>query len=193
MGNIFSPLPYEVTVNGQKYALTPAFDNVLSMYEAIENLDEWDKPEVMLYYLLKKPPKKPSVELLKAVVGILFKPSKGGEKKFDFVQDAELIYAAFYQAYGIDLIQEQGKLHWWKFSALLNGLPSDTRFSEIVSIRTRPIPAPTKYNEQERQNLIRLKREYALKLSTEERNEQLQNSLRQVVGWLQSQAKGKTE
>ena len=163
------------------------------MYEAIENLDEWDKPEVMLYYLLKKPPKKPSVELLKAVVGILFKPSKGGEKKFDFVQDAELIYAAFYQAYGIDLIQEQGKLHWWKFSALLNGLPSDTRFSEIVSIRTRPIPAPTKYNEQERQNLIRLKREYALKLSTEERNEQLQNSLRQVVGWLQSQAKGKTE
>lgn len=191
MVSVFTQLPYEVTVFGRKYALTPSFDNVLSMYQAIEDLDEWDKPEIMLHYLLKKPPKKPSVELLKAVVDILFKPSnKGGEKAFDFVQDAELIYAAFYQAYGIDLFQEQGKLHWWKFSALLNGLPSDTRFSEIVSIRTRPIPAPTKYNQQERDNLMKLKHQYALKLTADERNEQLQNSLRNVVGWLQTMAKG---
>ena len=190
MVSINTPLPHEVTVNGRKYAITPWFDNILSMYQAIEGLDEWDKPEVMLHYLLEKPPKKPSIELLKACMEVLFKPSKGGEKTFDFVQDAELIYAAFYQAYGIDLIEQQGKLHWWKFLALLNGLPSDTRFSEIVSIRTRPIPAPNKYNEQERQNLMKLKREYALKLTAEERNEQLQNSLRNVVGWLQSQAKG---
>ena len=191
MADIFTRLPYEVTVNGQKYALTPSFDNVLSMYKAVENLDDWDKPEVMLYYLLKKPPKTPSADLFRAVVGVLFKPSSKGEKTFDFVQDSDLIYAAFYQAYGLDLIEQQGKLHWWKFTALLNGLPSNTRFSEVISIRTRPIPAPTKYNQQERENLIRLKREYALKLSTEERNEQLQNSLRNVVGWLQSNAKGK--
>ena len=160
------------------------------MYKAIENLDEWDRPEVMLHYLMEKPPKKPSVSLLKSVLDVLFKPTKGGEKSFDYVQDSELIYAAFYQAYGIDLIEEQGKMHWWKFSSLLNGLPSDTRFSEIVSIRTRPIPAPTKYNEQERQNLIKLKQEYALKLTSKEREEQLQNSLRQVVSWLKSAAKG---
>lgn len=190
MVNIFTPLPYKVEVKGRKYALTPSFDNVLSMYKAVEELDEYDRPSVMLHYLMKRVPKQPSIDLFKAVMGVLFKPSKGGEKTFDFVQDSELIYAAFYQAYGIDLIEQQGKLHWWKFSALLNGLPSDTRFSEVISIRTRPIPAPNKYNEQERQNLIKLKREYALKLSTEERNAQLQNSLRQVVGWLQSQAKG---
>ena len=190
MVSIFTPLPYEITVKGRKYRLTPSFDNVLSMYEAIEGLDELDKPEIMLHYLLEKPPKQPSIELLKAVMDVLFKPSKGGEKSFDYVQDSELIYAAFYQAYGLDLIEEQGKLHWWKFSSLLNGLPSNTRFSEIVSIRTRPIPAPTKYNEQERQNLMKLKREYALKLTSEEREEQLQNSLRQVVSWLKSAAKG---
>ena len=190
MVSIFTPLPYEIAVDGRKYRLTPAFDNVLSMYKAIENLDEWDRPEVMLHYLLDKPPKKPSVALLKSVLDVLFKPTKGGEKSFDYVQDSELIYAAFYQAYGIDLIEEQGKMHWWKFSSLLNGLPSDTRFSEIVSIRTRPIPAPTKYNEQERQNLIKLKQEYALKLTSKEREEQLQNSLRQVVSWLKSAAKG---
>ena len=192
MVSIFTPLPYELTVNGQKYKLTPWFDNVLAMYERIEDLDEWDKPEVMLHYLLKNPPKKVSISLLRAVTNVLFKPSNGGgEKTFDFVQDSELIYSAFYQAYGIDLIEQQGKLHWWKFSSLLNGLPSDTRFSEIVSIRTRPIPAPTKYNQQERTNLIQMKQKYALKLTSKEREEQLQSSLRQVVNWLQSAAKGK--
>ena len=190
MVSFYEPLPYEVTVNGQKYTLTPSFDNILTMYQTIEGLDDWDKPEVMLHFMLANPPKKPSIELLKACIEILFKPSKGGEKSFDFVQDSELIFAAFYQAYGIDLVEEQGKMHWWKFSALLNGLPSDTRFSEIVSIRTKPIPAPNKYNEQERQNLIKMKRDYALKLSTTEREEQLQKSLRQVANWLQSAAKG---
>lgn len=191
MGNIFTPLPYEVREKGRIYTLTPQFDNVLQMYQAIEGLDPWDKPEVMLSYLVKQKVK-PSLGLLKAVSDVLFTPSKGsGDKAFDFVQDSALIYAAFMQAYHIDLIEEQGKLHWWKFQSLLNGLPSNTRFSEIVSIRTKPIPAPTKYNQQEREELMRLKSLYAVKLSAEERQEQLQQSLRNVVNYLQSVAKGK--
>ena len=191
MGNIFTPLPYEVREKGRIYTLIPWFDNVLQMYQAIEGLDPWDKPEVMLSYLVKQKVK-PSLELLQAVSKVLFPPSKGsGEKAFDFVQDSALIYAAFMQAYHIDLIEEQGKLHWWKFQSLLNGLPSNTRFSEIVSIRTKPIPAPTKYNQQEREELMRLKSLYAVKLSAEERQEQLQQSLRNVVNYLQSVAKGK--
>ena len=191
MGNIFTPLPHEVREKGRIYTLIPWFDNVLQMYQAIEGLDPWDKPEVMLSYLVKQKVK-PSLELLQAVSKVLFPPSKGsGEKAFDFVQDSALIYAAFMQAYHIDLIEEQGKLHWWKFQSLLNGLPSNTRFSEIVSIRTKPIPAPTKYNQQEREELMRLKSLYAVKLSAEERQEQLQQSLRNVVNYLQSVAKGK--
>ena len=191
MGNIFTPLPYKVRVKGRIYTLIPHFDNVLQMYQAIEGLDTWDKPEVMLSYLVKQDVK-PSLELLQAVSQVLFPPSKGsGEKAFDFVQDSALIYAAFMQAYHIDLIEEQGKLHWWKFQSLLNGLPSNTRFSEIVAIRMKPIPAPTKYNQQEREELMRLKSLYAVKLSAEERQEQLQQSLRNVVNYLQSVAKGK--
>lgn len=190
MGNIFTPLPYEVREKGRIYTLTPQFDNVLQMYQAIEGLDEWDKPEVMLSYLVKQKVK-PSLELLQAVSSVLFQPSKGGgDKAFDFVQDSSLIYAAFMQAYGIDLIDQQGKMHWWKFSSLLNGLPSGTRFSEIVSIRMKPIPAPTKYNQGEREELMRLKSAYSLKLTAKEREEQLQRSLRNVVNYLQSVAKG---
>lgn len=189
MGNIFTPLPYEVREKGRIYTLIPWFDNVLQMYQAIEGLDPWDKPEVMLSYLVKQKVK-PSLELLQAVSKVLFPPSKSGEKAFDFVQDSPLIYAAFYQAYGMDLVEQQGKLHWWKFQSLLNGLPSNTRFSEIVSIRMKPIPAPTKYNKEEREELMRLKSLYAVKLSAEERQEQLQQSLRNVVNYLQSVAKG---
>lgn len=191
MGSIFTPLPYQVREKGRIYTLTPQFDNVLQMYQAIENLDSWDKPEVMLSYLVKGKVK-PSLDLLKAVSDVLFTPSKGGgDKAFDFVQDSPLIYAAFMQAYGMDLVDQQGKLHWWKFQSLLNGLPSNTRFSEIVSIRMKPIPAPTQYNKEEREELIRLKAVYALNLTSKEREEQLQRSLRNVVNYLQSVAKGK--
>lgn len=191
MGSIFTPLPYQVREKGRIYTLTPQFDNVLQMYQAIENLDSWDKPEVMLSYLVKQKVK-PSLGLLKAVSDVLFTPSKGsGDKAFDFVQDSPLIYAAFMQAYGMDLVDQQGKLHWWKFQSLLNGLPSSTRFSEIVSIRMKPIPAPTKYNKEEREELMRLKAVYALNLTSKEREEQLQRSLRNVVNYLQSVAKGK--
>ena len=191
MGNIFTPLPYQVREKGRIYTLTPWFDNVLQMYQAIENLDSWDKPEVMLSYLVKQKVR-PSLGLLKAVSDVLFTPSKGGgDKAFDFVQDSPLIYAAFMQAYGMDLVDQQGKLHWWKFQSLLNGLPSNTRFSEIVSIRMKPIPAPTKYNKEEREELMRLKAAYAINLTSKEREEQLQRSLWNVVKYLQSVAKGK--
>lgn len=66
-------------------------------------------------------------------------PTPKGEDNaevLDYEQDAEYIYASFMQAYGIDLIDEQGKLHWNKFKALLNGLPKGTKVVEVVSIRS---------------------------------------------------------
>ncbi|HFU1090267.1 TPA: Gp15 family bacteriophage protein [Streptococcus suis] len=50
--------------------------------------------------------------------------------------DGDYIYSSFLQAYQIDLIEVQGILHWQKFYALLNGLPSDTKFAEVIKIRT---------------------------------------------------------
>ena len=55
---------------------------------------------------------------------------------YDIMKDGEYIYASFLQAYGIDLFEAQGKLHWHKFNALLVGLPSDTKFKEVLRIRT---------------------------------------------------------
>jgi hypothetical protein len=91
-------------------------------------------------------------------------PSPKGQDNdqvLDYEQDAEYIYASFMQAYGIDLIDQQGKLHWNKFKALLNGLPKGTKVVEVVSIRSwKPSDDKKKRNTamRELQETFRLKR-----------------------------------
>lgn len=52
----------------------------------------------------------------------------------DYELDADLIYAAFLEQYGIDLI-EVDELHWHKFLALMKGLNSSTTLAKVMSYR----------------------------------------------------------
>lgn len=85
--------------------------------------------------------------------------TKDKERFYSLKHDAEYIYASFMQAYGIDLIEQQGKLHWFKFQALLSGLPKDTKFCEIVSIRQWKKPNK---NDTEAKQMAKLKDYYKL-------------------------------
>lgn len=86
--------------------------------------------------------------------------SEGTKRLFSLKYDAEYIYSSFLQAYGIDLIDAQNSLHWKKFNALLNGLPSDTKFAEVLKIRSyRPQKGDSK---QYKESMRELKKEYAL-------------------------------
>lgn len=85
--------------------------------------------------------------------------SKDKERLYSLKYDAEYIYASFMQAYGIDLIEQQGKLHWFKFQALLSGLPKDTKFCEVVSIRQWKKPNK---GETESSQMRRLQEQYRL-------------------------------
>ena len=60
------------------------------------------------------------------------KESEGGRKAIDYEKDADLIFSAFYEVYGIDLTEV--KLHWHKFRALLNGLHG-TKLNEVIGYR----------------------------------------------------------
>ena len=60
---------------------------------------------------------------------------------FDYHCDAPYIVAAFQQAYGIDLTRE--KVHWWRFKALLRGLPEDCLFHRILQWRTADLSRMT--------------------------------------------------
>lgn len=89
--------------------------------------------------------------------------STGKSKKtYDLKQDAEYIYASFMSDYQIDLFEQQGKMHWYKFNALLGGLTDDSKFMRVIEIRTMDLPKG-KGTEKERERIKELKRHYALK------------------------------
>lgn len=63
---------------------------------------------------------------------------KGGKKNvraYDLTYDAPCVYAAFRQAYQIDLT-EIDYLHWWAFLALLENLPDSTAMAQRMQLRT---------------------------------------------------------
>lgn len=94
-------------------------------------------------------------------------PSKVNEKHMDISQDADFIFSSFLQAYGVDLFEQQGKLHWNKFKSLLNGLPQDTKMQQVIQIRMWTPPKGC--DEKERNNMFKLQEQYALR--KEEENE----------------------
>ena len=76
---------------------------------------------------------------------------------FDFAVDGPLIWAAFWQVYGIDL--RTARLHWWDFMALLRSLPDECRICKIIEYRT----ADTSDMPQKTRELYeKLRRVYAL-------------------------------
>ena len=177
-------LPDGVTVDGRFYRLDFDFRNVLKMMETLARDDLM--PEAREYMALKcltRHPRNVS-KVLAAVRALLFeKPPKADSKKVtDFVQDAGLIRAAFRQEYGIDLYRE--KLHWIEFRELLNAIPEGNRYSEVIGIRVRPIPSPTKWNGEERAWLIKAKADVALDMSEEEREDKYQRDVAGIAAAL---------
>lgn len=190
-----------VIFEGKKIRLRTGFQQVLRYYSVLrdEDLSDMDKVDIGLWLFLRNrlrlrimPPAK-KISLMEAI----FEQYIGAEKQatnqkcMDFDQDSAYIFAAFYQCYHIDLLGKDKKLHWHKFIDLLGGLSDDTRFMQIISIRTRPIPKATKYNAQERAALARLKAQYRVKLTDSEQRQQRENGFAKIAQMLEAQTRCK--
>lgn len=183
-----------------KLKLNLAFDNVLRVYDLQrdEVLEDIDKIDISLSLLVKNYwrvrylsyDKKINIftEIFKTYISVKSKSSGGDEKVFDFNQDSNHIYASFMLDYGIDLVEQQGKLDWRKFIALFQGLSNRTKIREVISIRTRKIPEQTTYNQEEIQALLKAKAYYALEFTEEEMEEQFQRGLDKLANALESRA-----
>ena len=172
-------LPRGVTVRGRFIKLDLDFRNVLKLMDTLARDDLL--PEARDYLALRHLTRRPRwpQETLAALRPVLFPQTKRTAPKAkitDFEQDADLIRAAFRQVYGIDLYRD--KLHWLEFSSLLAGLPEGNRYNEVLGIRARPMPAPTKYNAEERKWLAQAKADLALRVSDKERANTLEQGLR---------------
>ena len=164
--SLSQPCPRSIDVGGICYTLNLSFDRVLSAFELLssDELEDIDSFDVIFDWLVIAPKVK-NLSVRADVVNVIFdkNTSDTEAETISFDQDAPYIYAAFRQAYDIDLFKEQGKLQWWEFVSLLGALPSDTRLSDIIDIRTRPVPAPNGKNQEQISALLKLKAQYAIK------------------------------
>lgn len=89
-------------------------------------------------------------------------PTPKIEKSFDIEQDAEFIYASFLFDYGIDLFEQQGKLDYRKFIALLRSLSSDTKLQKVIEIREMDIPTGKGVKSKDKDAIRKAKEFYRL-------------------------------
>ncbi|MEN0666907.1 bacteriophage Gp15 family protein [Caldifermentibacillus hisashii] len=176
------PLTETVEIDGKTYKLNMSFDNVLRLIDMLNDkqLNDITQIETGLYMLLGVELDYPIEKKEEIFYQIFYEtigkeveenlpvdldgnpmPQQKEEKIYSIKQDAPYIYASFYQDYGIDLFEMQGKLHWEKFKALLEGLRPDTKFKEIVNIRTMELPTG-KGTEKQRKRIKELKEYYRL-------------------------------
>lgn len=170
-----------VVINGNEYRINASFDKILRIFDLVSDetvsyavrinaaieilicndvcyMEIEDKQmlldSILKHYSSKASDDKPKVDLQGNPL-----PEKEQDETYRINYDGDIIYASFLQAYGIDLINEQGKMHWFKFCALLKGLPKDTKFVEICGYRSWE--KPSKKDTHEKQ-MMKLKELYAL-------------------------------
>ena len=178
-------LPDRVTTGGRVWRVDLDFRHVLDLLGVLARDDLTPEARVWLALrcVMRRPPRKVEAQAacLDALRAILFDGEKKptGEKLTDFDQDADLIRAAFLQEYGVNLWRD--RLHWLEFTALLAGLPEGSKYTEILGIRARPMPPPTKYNAELRRWLRQAKAECAVRMTDKEREESYKRGLRALA------------
>lgn len=171
MFSLYKDAEYYVEYKHKRYSVNLAFNTVLAVFSVYKDdlLTDQDKISI-IYDMFIDAPCLSIIDRSKIVTLVLEKfisTDDNGEPEqeriVDFEQDANYIYAGFMQAYNIDLLKQKNIMPWDSFLALFQGLPDSTKIKEIMQIRARPLPTPTKYNAQEIQNLLKLKQAYAIK------------------------------
>lgn len=189
---LYERLADSVTVGKRRYKLNLDFRNVLRLMEILarDDLIPAARDYLALKCVMKRPPKN-SGEVMVELFKILFpayKKESDGKRLTSFEQDADLIRAAFRQAYNIDLYRD--KVHWTEFQMLIAALPEGSRYTEVLGIRARPMPAATKYNAAEREWLAKAKAACALEMSENERERAYAQGVKSLFTGLLAWAKG---
>lgn len=187
MFTLIDDLTESVEINGVTYAVDMSFDNVLRLTELMGDKRLYDETQIITgIALLFDEPLEGTLEeqtdIFNQAYTALFgidedeveydilgnpmpkrnKDEEAPELPYDLQQDAEYIYASFLQDYNIDLFEQQGKMHWYKFKALLNGLSEATKLIKVIGIRQMELPTG-KDSGKHRAEVEKQKAMYALK------------------------------
>lgn len=189
MNLLIDGLPEDVEICGQTVPIDTSFRTGILFEEMIRDVTLDDVEKIQTALELYFPGVRFPIDVVQEAVDRLFwfyrcgeesaettdsnEDAEGGstDPPFSYEYDADYIYAAFLQAYGIDLARHT--LHWWQFRALFRALPEDTQIMKIIGYRTMKIPA--KLPKEQKQHYQRMKRLYALPQS--EDRQQLESDL----------------
>ena len=170
MSFLTSDFPYTITIGDKRYTIATDYVAWLEFSKILEEKTTNEEAESILYRIAA-PAIDDSVnplELFRALIEFFAgedftakanTSNKKYTKTYDFECDAQLIYAAFLQTYGIDLIENK-ELHWWRFRALLNALTDDSQFIKVIGYRSIDI-SEIKDKEQRKYYRV-LKKKYEL-------------------------------
>lgn len=193
MNILTDPLPQSVYIGGKDYLINTDFTVGVRFELLMQQRDLSEQQRLLgalaLYYPTLPPDLPAALDALLWFYrcgradtaplkhGEATKKTKSPQKAYCFEQDAELIVAAFWQAYGINLTAAQD-LHWWVFRALFCALPAECELCKIMSYRL----ADTKgMDKRQKEHYAQMKRQFALKdevdaaatLTLAERNQRL--------------------
>jgi len=174
----------QVEIEGQLFEINLSFDNILKLIDMLNDSELSEKYKVILgtnmlfgvsflfpfdrlqeifttvfyTYIAKETSETVETDIQGNPMPPRYREDQASNYSLKY--DADYIFASFYQAYQIDLIDQQGKLSWEKFNALLMGLPKDTKFKEVMEIRTwTPYKGCSK---EEKNRMKKLQKLYAL-------------------------------
>ena len=162
---LYEGLPETVEVQGKAYSIWTDFRDWIAFEMMLldDDVTDLEKLSLMLGWYKAEIPQdaQAAVDALLTFFNGGSEPSpvvSGDSKRvYDYAQDAELIYAAFRQVYGIDLAEDP--LHWWAFRALMSGIPESTRMAAVMGIRAADTSV---MSAAEKKHYARLQKLYAL-------------------------------
>lgn len=160
------------------FELNYSFDNVLRWFDLVDS-DLPDEAKAFRTFLMFVG----AVDATDADVAAVFKrvsedvshhpygntvesePVGKWDRAFDFELDAGAIYASFWQTYHINLLKEKGKMSWFEFKALLDGLDQDSIFERIIRIRKADL---SEYKGKQLNEMVDCKEYYSLAQTPED-------------------------
>jgi len=172
---LIDELPQSIVIDDEEYIISTNFRTFILFELLLKDKDLSDKEklwEILELVFLEEKPSDISEEIFKAIADFYKcgkntfeaskkqnKPKQTQKRVYDFEWDDSYIYSAFLATYRIDL-NEIEYLHWWKFKALFDGLPSDCELVKIMGYRAADISSIKDKNERAR--IQRLQTLYAL-------------------------------
>ena len=161
MNILIDPLPTSVEIDNEQYEINSDFRTaiIFEMLMQDDEVNEYDKifTALELFYPVIPTNLQEAIDKIMwfyagEVNNVNNSVGKGvtkSEQQYNYEYDADYIFAAFLDQYGIDL-NEIEYIHWWKFKALFKNLKEDNLIVKIMQYRSIDLRKIKDKEEQKR-------------------------------------------